>query len=89
MLLSFTASAVAAEHIELSDNSLEMDISYDKDATRLNEIHEDRSSDTKAFLMSDGTVEYEFYAGDVHYQLADGSWNLIDNSFVQTDKGER
>lgn len=50
------------------------------------EIIEYRTSNTKHFLKSDGTVDVEIYKDPVHY-LDKGEYKEIDNSLVKTTKG--
>ena len=49
----------------------------------VHELTESRTSDSKTFLMSDGSFDYVAYASDVHYLSTFGEYLEIDNAITQ------
>ena len=53
----------------------------------LSEVEEERSADSKTFLMSNGNFLIAQYGEEIHYEDSEGNWEEIDNSLTETDTG--
>ena len=51
------------------------------------EIKEERTETTKTFLMSDGSYRIASYDQPVHVEVSEGTYEEIDNTFVQEEEG--
>ena len=51
------------------------------------EIKEERTETTKTFLMSDGSYRIVSYDQPVHVEVSEGTYEEIDNTFVQEEEG--
>ena len=84
-LITFAQTHIKSE----TDFSEEASITSNEKAKPIAEIQEKRTSNSKTFLMSDGTYMNAVYSEQIHYS-DNGEWKDIDNSFsnVTEDNGE-
>lgn len=93
-MLVWKASADEITNVveEIKTNSFSVDMDnmtkgpQEKERYILSENIENREADSKEFIMSDGTIMVQQYAGRIHY-MDNGEYKEIDNSLIVTNKG--